>query len=64
MRNEKLTGNMSAMDMIMIMSEGNPGAISVIMQMMNDSRSFMDILLCDSLDIRGSKLYMLYNDCC
>lgn len=25
---------------------------------------FMDILLLDSLDIRGSQLYMLHNDCC
>ena len=64
MGNEKLTGNMSTMDMIMTMCEGNPGAMQVIMQMMSDPRSFMDILLCDSLDIRGSKLYMLHNDCC
>ena len=64
MGNEKLTGNMSTMEMIMTMCEGNPGALNVIMQMMNDPRSFMDILLCDSLDIRGSKLYMLHNDCC
>ena len=64
MGKEKLTGDMSPMDMIMTMCEGNPGALNVIMQMMNDPRSFMDILLCDSLDIRGSKLYMLHNDCC
>ena len=63
-RKEKLTANTSAMDMFMIMSEGNPGALNVLMQMMNDPRDFMDILLCDSLDIRGSKLYMLNNDCC
>ena len=64
MGKEKLTADMSTMDMVMTMCEGNPGALNVIMQMMNDPRSFMDILLCDSLDIRGSKLYMLHNDCC
>ena len=64
MGKEKLTANMSTMDMVMTMCEGNPGALNVLMQMMNDPRSFMDILLCDSLDIRGSKLYMLHNDCC
>ena len=35
MGNEKITGNMSTMDMIMTMCEGNPGAMQVIMQMMN-----------------------------
>lgn len=64
MNNEKLTGDMSVMDMVMTMSEGNPGAIQILAQMMNDHRRFIDILLCDSLDIRGSKLYMLNNDCC
>ena len=64
MRNEKLTSNMDFMDIIMTMSEGNPGAVMVLMEMMRDPRSFLDILLCDTLDIRGSKLYMLHNDCC
>lgn len=64
MRNEKITGNMSIMDMIMVMSEGNPGALNVIMGMMSDPRSMIDILLLDSLDIRGSKIWMLYSDCC
>lgn len=64
MGNEKLKADMSVMEMIMIMSEGNPGAMQVAIKMVNNSRSFLDLLLCDSLDIRGSKLYMLYNDCC
>ena len=65
MGNGKITfDNMNFMDIIMVMSEGNPGAMAVIMQMMNDSSFFMDMLLCDSFNIRGAKLYMLYNDCC
>ena len=40
MGKEKLTADMSTMDMVMTMCEGNPGALNVIMQMMNDPRSF------------------------
>lgn len=63
--NGKLKDNMSTMDMIITMSEGNPGAIQVIMQMMSDPDPirFLDILLLDGLDIRGSQLYMLWSDC-
>ncbi|MBR3256417.1 hypothetical protein IKG10_01975 [Candidatus Saccharibacteria bacterium] len=43
--------------MIPTMSDGNPGAVSVIMEMLGD------ILMLDSMDIRGSRLYMLNNDC-
>ena len=64
MSNEKITGDMSIMDMMMVMSEGNPGALTVLMQMMQDPRSTLDILLLDSLDIRGSKIWMLYSDSC
>lgn len=64
MGNEKITSDMSMMDMMMVMSEGNPGALTVLMQMMQDPRSIMDILLLDSLDIRGSKIWMLYSDSC
>lgn len=64
MGNEKITSDMSMMDMMMVMSEGNPGAITVLMQMMQDPRSILDILLLDSLDIRGSKIWMLYSDSC
>lgn len=65
MNNEKLNANMSTMDMILTMSEGNPGAMNVTMQMIQDPnpRGVLDILLLDSLDIRGSKIYMLWSDC-
>lgn len=64
MRNEKITGDMSIMDVMMVMSEGNPGALTVLMQMIQNSRGFTDILLLDTLDIRGSKVWMLYSDSC
>ncbi len=55
---------MSAMDIIEVMCEGNPEALNVLFQMMEDSRGFMDIFFCDSLGIRGVKLYKLKHDCC
>lgn len=61
---EKLNGNMSGMDAIMTMCEGNPGAMMVLMGMMESPTGFMDILMLDSMDIRGSHLYTLNNDCC
>ena len=61
---EKITADMSTMDMIMVMSEGNPGAMSVLINMFQDFEGITGILACDRLDIRGSKLYMLNNDCC
>ena len=42
MENKKLTSSMSVMHILMAMSDGNPGAMNVILNMMNDSRSFMD----------------------
>lgn len=64
MENGKITPFMSTREVVMTMSEGNPGALNVIISMLNDPRTCMDILLCDSLGIRGSRLYMLHNDCC
>ena len=62
--NEKIKGDMTFESMLMTMSEGNPGAIRVLAEMMKNDKGILDILLCDSYDIRGSKLYMLNNDCC
>lgn len=64
MGNEKLRGNSTIEDMIYVMSEGNPGAIAILAQMMKSDRGIMNVLLCDSLNIRGTHLYTLYSDCC
>ena len=63
---EKINGNMNMMEMemVMTMSEGNPGAMSVIMGMMQDPTGLLNIFMLDSMDIRGSHLYMLNSDCC
>ena len=61
---EKSNGRMTIMEMMMGMSEGNPGAMMVIREMMSDPARLFDILLLDSMEIHGAKLYTLNNDCC
>ena len=61
---ERIKANMSMMEIVMTIGEGNPGAIMVAMNMLENPMGLFDILLCDSLDIRGARLYMLNNDCC
>lgn len=63
--NTRITADMSFQDMLITMSEGNPGALTCMMQMLNsDPMALMDILLFDSMGIYGSKIYMVWNDCC
>ncbi len=63
---EKINLDMSFMQMIMVMGEGNPGAITVLANMMNDDPIMgpIRILHLDHYEIRGSKLWMLFKDCC
>lgn len=61
---EKLNENMILRDIIITMSNGNPGAINVITQMITDDfNKIADILFLDDLNIRGAQIYMLWSDC-
>ena len=64
--NTRITSDMSIEDMLITMSEGNPGALTCMMEMLqNDPLSAIsNIMLFDTLGIYGSKLYMVWNDCC
>ncbi len=65
--NVRLTDpNMTVKDMLVTMCDGNPGALSAMMKMLerDQMQGTLHILLCDSLGIYGSKIYMLWNDCC
>ena len=63
--NTRITADMTMMDMLITMSEGNPGALTCLMQMLeSDPMAMLDILLFDSMGIYGSKIYMVWNDCC
>lgn len=56
----------TGVDVITKMSEGNPGAINVLVQLMK--RETPDglgaILLFDTIGLYGCRIYMLWNDCC
>ena len=60
----------SMMDVMMKMSEGNPGALTCLMDIMKKqdwyggADSLTMVLSFDTLGLYGSKLYMLWNDCC
>lgn len=64
--NTRLTANMSVQDMLITMCDGNPGALTCMMEMIQDDSmtGMMDIMLFDKLGIYGSKIYMVWNDCC
>jgi hypothetical protein len=69
----KIKLNDSFMDVVMKMSEGNPGAISVLMQLMKEVPTIDPanvlgglgpILEMDTLGIYGSRIWILYKDVC
>ena len=63
--NTRITAGMSMTEMLITMSEGNPGALTCMMQMISsDPKALLDILLFDSMGIYGSNIYMVWNDCC
>ena len=65
MANERIRANMDLTEMLFTMSEGNPGALTCMMQMLQSNPSaLLDILYFDTMEIYGSKIYMLWNDCC
>ena len=59
----------STMDIAIKMSEGNPGAMHTIMELLQEvNKDIVNmgvILFLDSpLELYGSRLYQLWNDCC
>lgn len=73
MRKERIELTDSTMTVIMKMSDGNPGAITVLMRMLQEgekidpdswSGGLSGILALDTHGIYGSKIWMLYKDVC
>lgn len=60
----RLTPGDSALTAAQKMSEGNPGALQVFMGFLEEPDGLSYILTLDTIGIYGSKLYMLWNDCC
>ena len=49
-----------------IFSDGNPGAIKVLFELMKQAEDKIGLLLItlDKMQLYGSHIYMLWNDCC
>lgn len=56
----------TVMDMLMVMSEGNPGAITVLSEMLksDEALGFFLILGLDDMNIRGTQVWIGYKDYC
>lgn len=52
------------MDTLVIMSEGNPGALRVIMDLCKSVKDFFLILGLDDMNIRGWQIWVGYKDFC
>ena len=70
---EKIKLTDTTPDVITKMSEGNPGALSVCIQLLTETEKIdpdaalgglSGILMLDGLGIYGSKIWMLYKDVC
>lgn len=70
--NERIKLTDSTMDVVVKMSDGNPGAMNVLMQMLQPNNIDPDnglgglgaILMLDSLGIYGTDIYVLNSDIC
>ncbi len=55
----------TTLDIAMSMGEGNPGALSLVMEILTgEPKNIFILLKCDAYRIYGSRLYMFWNDCC
>ena len=58
--NTRITSDMNGQEILMAMSDGNPVALTCMLQMLaSDPMAFLDILLFDTMGIYGSKIYMV-----
>lgn len=70
----KIKEGMSTLNIIVSMCDGNPGAMSALMELMKPSIKDIDpttndvtwhyVLLLDLYEIYGTDIYVLYNDIC
>jgi len=61
----KIFGSMTKSEILYEMSEGNPGAIDCMIRLLkHDEEAIFYIMFLDNMEIYGSKIYMIWNDCC
>lgn len=57
--------NDSVLDMLLLMSEGNPGAATVLVQIMNKyDAGAMLVFILDDMNIRGPQIWVGYKNAC
>lgn len=66
MKREKITGSDNLQTIMVKMSEGNPGALTVLMAMhkKQGQMAFMEMLSLDDMNIRGPQIWLGYKDHC
>jgi len=66
MNREPINLSDSTQDTLVKMSEGNPGAISVLMQLLqrDDPAALMTLLSLDDMNMRGPQIWVGYKDHC
>jgi len=66
MSRQKIGMNTSPMEMMTTMSEGNPGALSIIIDIAkkNPAMYFIDLLHLDDMNIWGSQIWVGFKDHC
>ena len=61
----KLNLSSGIQDAVVQMAEGNPGALSVLMKLLQDGpMGFMNLLHLDDMVMRGSQIWVAYKDHC
>ena len=65
--NERIEPTDNSSDVIFKLAQGNPGAISVLLQLikkLGEMKSIIFFLSLEELDLRGSKIWEIYKDHC
>ena len=62
---KEISMNMSTMEFVVIMAEGNPGALQAMMQLeKNDPVGLLLAMHLDDMNIRGTQIWICYKDFC
>lgn len=66
MARQKISLNTSLKEAIIFMSEGNPGALRVLCELVKSDpmTGMVDVLHLDDMNIRGSQIWVGYKDYC
>ncbi len=65
MARKKLSLEDDMIEVLRTLSEGNPGALSVLIEVLNgDLEGLSDIHILDDMNIRGPQIWVAYKDVC